>query len=78
MNFFNKTYGVINKIYILVVNDKFSSEKRELILRINNPHLFWVKRRNRNEVNIMKYVKQNTVIPVPEIYLIQAILQQVF
>lgn len=66
MNFFKETCGVINKIYVLDVKHKNnSSETKQLILRINNPHLFWKKRRNRNEVNIMKYIKQNTNIPVP-------------
>ena len=68
MNFFKNTLGVINKIYIIEVKEKkISFNKKELILRINNPHLFWKKRRNQNEVSIMKYIKQNTIIPVPEI-----------
>lgn len=66
-NFFDKSCGVINKIYILNVNKRSDGKNIQLVLRIINPHLFWKKTRVSNEVAIMSYLKLNTTIPVPTI-----------
>ena len=64
--FYKNTLGVINKIYIIKAkNYNNNNEINELILRINNPHLFWKNKRNRNEVSIMKYINEHTNIPIP-------------
>jgi aminoglycoside phosphotransferase (APT) family kinase protein len=65
---FNDSYGVINKIYFLTVNDEQNNKEKKLILRINNPHKFWKNRRSSNEIALMKHLKNHTSIPVPKIY----------
>ena len=61
-----QTNGVINMICFIEVKD-LSENRSELVLRISNPHKFWKNRRCRNEVGFMKYLNQNTKIPVPKI-----------
>ena len=62
------TQGVINRIYILLVKNSINNLNQELILRISNPHAFWIHRRTKSEVSVIKYLKENTNIPVPFIY----------
>lgn len=67
-NFFDKSCGVINRIYILEARKaKNDTNDEQLILRICNPHKFWQTKRNTNEVAIINYLKENTAIPVPRI-----------
>ena len=65
---YNETTGVINKIYILTVAKLNSTNRQDLILRINNPHKFWKTKRNTSEVAIQKYIKEKyPSIPVANI-----------
>lgn len=70
-HYFAKSTGVINKIFVLDVRRQGTTddeERREMILRIVNPHKFWEHGRNENEVAVLKYLAKNTSIPVPKIW----------
>ena len=65
---YEQTSGVINKIYMLNVEDT-NKQRQELVLRINNPHKFWRHRRNTNEVAILAYLNEQSshIVPVPRL-----------
>lgn len=70
-SFYQKSNGVINRIYFVDVQRKSGnsekSEREQFVLRVYNPHSFWEKGRSENEIAALKYVKENTRIPVPKI-----------
>ena len=66
--FHAQSQGVINKIFFIRAQRVNDSKIVELVLRLNNPHPFWLGKRNRTEIGIMNYIKKNSKIPVATIY----------
>lgn len=52
--------GFVNKIYTIKTKSML-----DLILRITNPLPKWTKWKTRNEIEVIKFLRQNTHVPVP-------------
>ncbi len=55
--------GFINPIYEVTTQNH-----GELILRVTNPLPKWARRKTRNEIEVMTFLRQNTTIPVPKLH----------
>jgi len=55
--------GFINPIYEVTTQNH-----GDLILRVTNPLPKWARRKTRNEIEVMTFLRQNTSIPVPKLH----------
>lgn len=57
-----------NPHYLInAVEKKLGNAEKQLILRITDPHPFFKRKKTTNEIAIIKYLKDNTTIPVPSV-----------
>ncbi|MBU1198968.1 MAG: aminoglycoside 3'-phosphotransferase/choline kinase family protein [Nanoarchaeota archaeon] len=61
-------HGFNNPIYFVKTKDKKTKNKQELVLRVTNPLKRWERLKTLHEVTIMDFIRENTNIPVPQVY----------
>jgi hypothetical protein len=65
---FTDNPGFVNKIVFLTAKSRLNAELIDLVLKLVEGFACWRPGKTTSEATIMKFIRENTSIPVPKVY----------